>query len=400
MSDTHATPRPVRVGLIGAGFAAGLHAASYRRIGELDVKLVAVAATTQASAQAFAQRHGIPHAYDDVAALLAHAEINLVDLCVPNNLHEPLAIAAARAGKHIVCEKPLTGYFGGPDAATPVGATPRATMYAGAMASAERMVSAARAQGVMLMYAENWLYSPPIVRAERLVAASQGAILEIRAQECHSGSHARYAKEWAQAGGGALLRLGSHPLAAALWLKREEGKRREGRPIVPTAVLADVADLSRVAALRAASQRYLVDDWHDVENWSTALITFSDGTRAVIQAADTVLGGMEDTLTIYCSNCRVDCNLTHSGVVRAFAPTDATFGDEYIMEKVSTKAGWSYPAFDESFLLGYPQEIHAFCESVAYGRPPRSGAELALQVVQVVYAAYRSAEEGRRIALG
>jgi predicted dehydrogenase len=75
------------------------------------------------------------------------------------------------------------------------------------------------------------------------------------------------------------------------------------------------------------------------------------------------------------------------------------FGDEYIMEKLSTKAGWSYPSFDEDYMLGYPQEMRDVAESVAYGRPARSTGALGLEVVRVVYAAYRSAEEGRRIEL-
>lgn len=390
---------PVRVGLVGAGFASQFHANAYRRIGDIDVEIVGVAASSQDSARVFARKHGIPAAYGDAEALIARDDVNLVDLCVPNALHERYAVAAARAGKHIICEKPLTGYFGGAGAAVPVGATPKRTMLSEALSSAERMVRAAEENGVKLMYAENWLYSPPITKANRLAAASGGAILEIRAQECHSGSHASYAKSWAQAGGGALIRLASHPLCAALWLKQQEGLRRTGEPIVAVSVLADVGDLSKVRAFQQEEERYLVDDWQDVENWSTVLITFGDDTRAVIQASDIVLGGMEDTLQVLLSNCRIDCDMMHSGILRAFAPNDDVFGDEYIMEKVSTKAGWSYPSFDEEFLLGYPQEIRDFVESVAYDRPPRSTGQLGLQTVQLIYAAYQSAEEGRRIFL-
>jgi predicted dehydrogenase len=66
---------------------------------------------------------------------------------------------------------------------------------------------------------------------------------------------------------------------------------------------------------------------------------------------------------------------------------------------VSTKAGWSYPSVDEEFLLGYPQEIHDAVACVALDREPRSTGQLGLEVVKVIYAAYRSAEEGRRITL-
>ncbi|MBN1401431.1 MAG: Gfo/Idh/MocA family oxidoreductase [Anaerolineae bacterium] len=399
MLNSQTKPRPVRVGLVGAGFAANLHAEGYKRLADLDLEIVGVAASSQASAERFAARHGIPHAYDNAAALMARDDVNLIDLCVPNDLHEPLAVAAAQAGKHIICEKPLTGYFGGPQAATPVGRTSKVVMFDQAVASAERMLHAAETHGVSLAYAENWLYAPTIARAVRLAQASGGTILEIRAQECHSGSHAAYAKSWSRAGGGALLRLGSHPIGAALWLKWQEGLWRGGAPIRVTAVTAEVGDLSRMPAFQAEAEHFLVDDWQDVENWSATLITFADGSRAVIAASDVVLGGMDDTFQLLLSNCRIDCDLCHHGAVKAFAPHDAIFGDEYIMEKLSTKAGWSYPSFDEDYMLGYPQEMRDLAESVAYDRPARSSGALGLEVVRVIYAAYRAAEEGRRIEL-
>ncbi|MBC7238017.1 MAG: Gfo/Idh/MocA family oxidoreductase, partial [Chloroflexi bacterium] len=391
--------QPVRIALIGAGFVAKLHVDGYRRIGDLDVEIVGVAASSEASARAFAQEHGIAHAYGDAEALIAREDINLVDLCVPNNLHERFALAAAAAGKHILCEKPLTGYFGGRGAAEPVGATPRALMYEAALASAERMVAAAERAGVKLIYAENWLYSPAIVKANRLAAASGGTLLEIRAQECHSGSHARYSRSWAQAGGGALLRLGSHPLGAALWLKQEEARRRGEPPIRVATVLAEVGDLTTIASFRREREHFIVDDWQDVENWSTVLLTFTDGSRAVIQASDIVLGGIEDTLEMLLSNCHIKCDFSHSNLLTAYAPRDDIFGQEYIMEKVSTKAGWNYASVDEEYLMGYPQEMRDAVECVAWDHEPRSTGRLGLEVVQAIYAAYRSAEEGRRIHL-
>jgi predicted dehydrogenase len=69
------------------------------------------------------------------------------------------------------------------------------------------------------------------------------------------------------------------------------------------------------------------------------------------------------------------------------------------MEKVDHKGGWSTPSVDERWMLGYPHEMRDFCEAVACDRPPRSTAELGLEVVRVIYAAYQSAEEGRRVDL-
>jgi predicted dehydrogenase len=392
-------PEKVRVGMIGAGFVGNIHARAFRRITDLDMDIAAVAAVPLAQAQDLARRYGIDDAYDDHQRILERHDINLVTLVVPNHLHEPFTIEAAEAGKHIICEKPLTGYFGGPDAADPVGATPKAIMLEEALHSADRMIEAAESHGVKLMYAENWLYCPAVQKALRLAQASDGTILEIRAQEAHSGSHAGYAKTWELAGGGALIRLAPHPIGTAIYFKAQEGLLRSGKPITVASVTAEAGDLSKLAAFRAEAEKWLVDDWQDVENWCTVIMTFADGSRALIQASDIVLGGMEDTLQIFLSNARVDCDMGHSGMVRAFAPNEQVFADEYIMEKVGTKAGWSYPSVDEEWLLGYPQEIRDFVEAVAHDRQPLCDAYLGRQVTEVIYAAYLSAEEGRRVDL-
>ncbi len=389
----------IRVGLIGAGFVGNIHARAYKRITDLDVEIAAVVAVPLVQAKELGTRYGVADVYDDYRRILDRKDINLVDLCVPNHLHELFTIQAAQAGKHIICEKPFTGYFGGPGAAEPVGATSKDLMLSNALKSTDRMIAAARQCHVKLMYAENWLYSPPVQKVLHLAAASKGTILEIRAEESHSGSHATYAKSWKQAGGGALVRLAPHPIGTAIYLKQQEGLRRSGQPIQVASVTAESADLSKMPSFQAEGSQWLVGDWQDVENWCTVIMTFADGSRALIQASDIVLGGMRDILQVMLSNARIDCDMGHSGMVKAYAPTDGIFADEYIMEKISTKAGWSYPSIDEEWLLGYPQEIRDFVESVALDRPPLSGAELGRQVVEVMYAAYVSAESGKRIDL-
>lgn len=391
--------KSITIGLVGAGFVANIHARSYRRLRDLGVSVGAVTAVPVEQAEAFAREYGIRVVCKDFEELLSLPETDIVDICVPNNLHAPFTIAAAEAGKHIICEKPLTGYFGSAGASDPVGDTPKGVMLAEAVRTAEAMIDAAERNGVKLMYAENWLYSPPVRKALRLARASGGTILEIRAQECHSGSHASYAKEWRYAGGGALIRVGPHPLGTAIYAKQQEGLLRDGHPIGVKSVLAETGDLSRVSSVEAEEKKWLVGGWKDVENWSTTILTFEDGTHAIIFASDTVLGGMEDTLEIFLSNARVACDMTHSTMMRAYAPDPSVFAEEYLAEKLETKAGWSHPSYDEEWLLGYPQELRDFVEAVKDDRPPMVDGRLGLNVVRVIYAAYQSAEEGRRVEL-
>jgi predicted dehydrogenase len=389
----------IRVGLIGAGFVAKIHASAYAELGRPEAKVTAVAASTLHSAQGFAQARGIPDAYDDYRRLLDRDDINAVDICTPNRWHEAMVVDAVQAGKHVICEKPLTGYFGGPGASDPVGDTPKALMLAQALRSADRMVDAIASAGVKFVYAENWVYCPAIRRAVELACAAGGTVLHIRAEESHSGSHAGYAKHWERAGGGSLMRLAPHPIGAALYLKRQEGLWRCGKPIRAATVTAEVGHLTRIEPFLAEERRWLVDDWQDVESWSALIVTFEDGTRATIQATDVSLGGIETPFEILMSNGRIRCDVSHSGMLKAFAPDAGVWGDVYLMEKVDHKGGWSYPSVDEHWMLGYPQEIKDFCLSVVEDRAPLSTVELGREVVQVIYAAYQSAEEGRRVDL-
>ena len=106
------SPQPVVIGMIGAGFAASFHLENYRRVPGLDIRIKGVTSRNPESAAAFARQHKLEKTYSSAEELLEDPEITVVDLCIPNYLHHPLTIQAASAGKHIICEKPLTGYFG------------------------------------------------------------------------------------------------------------------------------------------------------------------------------------------------------------------------------------------------------------------------------------------------
>src|SRR4030043_962480 len=101
----------IGIGIIGARFAADLHAHTYGRIRE-KIDLVAVCSKTKESAEVFANKFKIPNVYTNYRQMLERKDIQAVDLCLTTNLHHTMAIDAAKAGKHIICEKPITGYFG------------------------------------------------------------------------------------------------------------------------------------------------------------------------------------------------------------------------------------------------------------------------------------------------
>lgn len=387
---------PVGIGIIGAGFVAGLHAHAYRSMGESAARVVAVTSRSTDSANKLAEQYGIRSVEKDFASLLAREDVDVVDLCVPNALHEPLAIAAAEAGKHIICEKPLTGCFvtHAPDGR----ALDKAEMLGIAMASADRMLTTCKRNGVELMYGENWAYMPAVERLTQLIVAGGGNILEVRGEESHHGSHSQAAQRWADSGGGALMMLGAHPIGAALQVKRAEGIHRNGKPIRPRSVVAQTADLTEVTSFDAGSA-YVLSRWHDVENWAVSIITFDDGSRAVITASYNCVGGLRDTLDVYASNARFQCDLTRSSMLQAYAPSEDVFAGMQLSEKLETNAGWSYPYVAEEVLQGYQGELSDFVLSVATGASAKSDGVLGRDVLEIIYASYVSAEQGNPVTL-
>jgi predicted dehydrogenase len=327
------------IGIVGARFAADLHAVNYRHLRGHRVELAAVCARTPGEVEAFARKHEIGRVFTDYRELVECPDVEVVDVCATTDVHHEVAIAAARAGRHVIVEKPLTGYFG-------EASDPPEKMLDLALTNADAVLGAVDRAGVTFCYAEDFVYAPPVAKIRRLMEVSGGATLELRAEESHSGSHAAYARRWRTAGGGSLLRMGSHPVGVVLQLKHHEGQVRRGRPIRAVSVLADTARLTQLADV-ADRRQFLRAAPEDVEDWAVAIITFDDGTKATVHSNDVTLGGVRNVVTAYLTNGVLQANITPSTGVMAYAPEAAVWGDEYISEKVETKAGWQFPAPEE-----------------------------------------------------
>src|SRR6187431_519771 len=104
--------KPLNIGMIGYGFMGRAHSNAYQKVShffDLEYKpvLKAACARDKGKAEAFAKQWGYESVETDWKKLLARKDIDAVDICTPNNLHKEIAIAAAEAGKAILCEKPL-----------------------------------------------------------------------------------------------------------------------------------------------------------------------------------------------------------------------------------------------------------------------------------------------------
>jgi predicted dehydrogenase len=383
----------VRLGMIGSQFAAHLHLNSLSKLRGSKVDVVAVASKNKEHAQSFAKSFHIPDVYDDYRHILERKDVHAVDLCLTTDLHHTVAMDAANAGKHILCEKPLTGYFGEAKDVSFL------SMMEEASKNASATQKAVQTNKVKFCYAENFVYAPSVTKLKSLLRACQGTVLDIRAEESHSGSHAPYSREWRTSGGGSLMRLGSHPIGAVLHLKHYEGMLKFGRPIRAKSIIGDVGHLTKIEAFRKEPKKWMVDSWVDVEDWSAALITFEDGSKATLHATDVSLGGVKNLISVYLSNAVAYANINPNTSIVVYSPEGNVFGSEYITEKVETKAGWQFPSPDEDWMRGYPQELEDFIDAVLFDREPISGIDLAREVVEVIYAAYASAEKGMRIEL-
>jgi predicted dehydrogenase len=364
--------------------------ACYRRLGGSGAVVAGVYSETPANCEAFAATHAIA-AFGSFDELVDRVDV--VDVCAPGYVHEHYTVAAAKAGKHVIVEKPFTGYFGPPgaDDTWKGNGFSKEIMLGEALASAQRMVDATRKNKVKLCYAENWVYAPSIQKEVEVLGATQGRILWIQAEESHSGSHSPAYGIWRQAGGGSLVGKGCHPLTAALYLKRVQGEVCDGKPIRPSAVSARVHEITRSPHFRDTG--HLRTDYDDVEDYCQVHVVFEDGFVADILSTELVMGGVHNWLEVFADNHRMRCNINPTDACTLYNPEEAQLADVYVVEKIGTKQGWSFPSPDEDWMTGYPQELEDFIGAIREDREPQSGAGLAVDTVATMYAAYLSAEQ-------
>jgi len=199
----------VRVGVIGAGQIGTHHLEGYNKIEQADV--VAVADLFPERIEAARQKFGIPDGYTDFQQLLARDDVEAVDVCVHNNKHAPIAIAALRAGKHVYCEKPMAGTY----------------------RDAEDMLKAAQEAGRMLHIQMAFIYSTETRAAKRLI--EEGALGKLyyarsfgfrrRGRPFVDGYGSAAFVDKQIAAGGALFDMGIYHLTQVLHLLGNPGVR-------------------------------------------------------------------------------------------------------------------------------------------------------------------------------
>jgi predicted dehydrogenase len=258
----------IRVGIIGTGIIGKAHLDQYAEIEGAEV--VALCDINEQEARRVADKYGVAHVYTDYKELLAREDIDAVDVCLHNNFHAPLTIAALQAGKHVYCEKPIAGSY-----------------YDG-----KAMVDAAKEYGKKLHIQLSTLYKKETKAAKTLIDGGQlGKLFHARSNGFRrrgrpfvDGFGTAYFTKKASAGGGALLDMGVYHIAQMLYLLGEtEVERVTGKLIQEMEMDEGRRDQSGF----------------DVEELALGFVTLRNGiTLDIFEAWAVNLGGVEGSSII------------------------------------------------------------------------------------------------------
>jgi UDP-N-acetyl-2-amino-2-deoxyglucuronate dehydrogenase len=333
------------VGISGAGMISAVHAEA---LGELrDARLVAVAAARQVTGRKLAETHGAEwHA--ELEGLLARPDVDVVILCTPSGLHPGQAVAAARAGKHVVTEKPM------------------ATTLEGA----DRMIRACREAGVTLSVIFQYRFNRDALRLKRAVEAGLFGRLVLGNAFVHWHRTQAYYEErggwrgtWALDGGGALMNQSIHAIDLLQWM------------------LGPVESVSAYADTLA----------HDieVEDTASAALRFASGALGVIQGT---------TSTHRDWPIRIEVRGTGGGAtLEGSRLTVWQPGREEEILSPRDLESLPEPQGDEPLGAAHRRQLKEIFAALREGREPPIPGEEARKAVEIVLGIYRSAASGERV---
>lgn len=346
---------PIRVGLIGSQFIASIHLEALRSVPYTEV--VAVCSAAEKNVRAFAERHRIPRWFTDYRKMYELPELDIVVLGLPNDLHCDAAVAAAAAGKHVICEKPLCLN----------------------LAEADCMIAACRQAKVKLMYAEELCFTPKYVRLKQLIdEGALGEIHMVKQLEKHDGPHAGWFWDVKRSGGGVIMDMGCHAIEFFRWLL---GGAKGGK--------------AKIQSVYADLGTYVHGDKTQGDDNSTLILKMANGATAIAEESWTKPGGMDDRAEVYGSQGAAFADLLRGNAIHTYSKP----GYGYAVEKSGGTQGWSFTIYEEAWNYGFPQEMAHFVSCVRDDRQPLCTGEDGKAVLEVLFAAYASAGQGKRIDL-
>lgn len=342
--------KKVGIGLVGSQFISSIHVESLKMVP--DANVLAVMSPSIGNAASFAKKHGIPNHFTDIDALLAMPEIDMIVIGSPNNTHCDITLKAAKAGKHIVVEKP----------------------FCMNLAEADIMIYACKEANVKLMYAEELCFTPKYVRLKGLLdEGALGRPVLLKQSEKHDGPHADHFWDVERSGGGVTMDMGCHAIQFFRWLNKD----------------------NPIKSVYAQMNTSVHTDKTIGDDNAIIILEFENGVVGIAEESWTKLGGMDDRAEIHGTEGVAYADVLQGNSIQTYSAK----GVGYAVEKAGNTVGWSYTMYEEIWNYGFPQEFAHFVDCVKNDKQPLVTGEDGRAVLEVIFAAYASAGTGQKVYL-
>lgn len=333
----------MNITLLGTGFIGRFYAESLHAQRRKDT-IQMIYARSAASAASFAADFSIPHTSTDMEEAIAHPSTDVVVIALPNHLHLPAVLACAKAGKHVLCTKPL-GRSG---------------------AEAKQMLEAVEKAGVTGGYLEDLCYTPKFLKSlHSIQGGSIGRVLWAKSRETHPGPHSDWFWDKEKAGGGALMDLGCHCI--------EITRSFIGKDILPVEVMC-----------WADTQVHPIE----AEDHAIGLVKYANGAIGQFEVSWAFRGGMDLRDEVMGTEGTIWLN----SFLRTGFEMFSTGKGGYVAEKAESNSGWLFPVGDEVHDLGYSNMFSDQFDAIEKGKQPLETFYDGYIVNAIMDAAYVSAK--------
>ncbi|GEO08805.1 Gfo/Idh/MocA family protein [Segetibacter aerophilus] len=368
--------KELRIGLVGVGFMGRTHTNGYKRVSDFfpDLQnrpvLKAVCSRTAATVNAFAEQWGYESVETDWKSLVARDDIDAVDICTPNNMHAEIAIAAAEAGKMILCEKPLSR-----------------TLEEG-----RQMVDAIEKAGVNNTVWYNYRRLPAVTLAKQIVASGKlGRIFHYRANflqdwtinaNVPQGGQGTWRLDVDAAGSGVTGDLLAHCIDTAIWLNGS---------ITDVSAVTETFIKERVHQATGEMQKVGIDDaciFHcHFDNGSLGLFESTRYARGHKALYTFEINGEHASVRwdLHDLNKLEYFDHRDESIVRGWRTIHVTDGDQPYMDK------WWVPGLSIGYEHSFVHQVADFLKSLETGEPCSPTFREALETQKVCQAVLDSA---------
>jgi UDP-N-acetylglucosamine 3-dehydrogenase len=334
----------IRVGLVGLGFSGSLHADAYSTIKE-KVDLVAVCDVDKEKAEMMACCYNTKY-YTDFKEMLENETLDAVDLCVPHHLHSKFVIAAAKAGKHVMVEKPM---------ATTVEET-------------EKMIKETKKANVKFMVAEDQVHLPAHKLAKELI--DKDAIGKIFMARVVSAVYdiPEDDKGWKldPRNKGVLLDMAAHYFMVLFWM------------------------MGKIEKVCALAESVVVEKREsDFDDNAIAIFKFKNGAVGEISVTTTVVSEPLQRLEFYGTEGTIIIDHSCEKPLKYFSAHKGMETDGWVKPEVWHEI---YPGY---FPLTFSNEVKYFIDCIKENREPEFGGNMGKETIKIIEACYKAAKTGK-----